>query len=573
MTSYVLSFKPAIGPYGHHDPSAALFGDGELRFGTEEERYTRQKHAPGVFPTNAITACLDYADIELDAVDKIVLPYEPSLVSRRLKSDIRRAASGDSHIADRAWSVVYHAREHLRAKLIPDVEIRNSLSEIGTPVPPITHQPHHLCHAASAFYPTDFSEALVLTLDGRGEYDSSVVWHAREDRLERVETYQFPNSLGHFFGVVTEYLGYHSFNGEGKVMGLAPYGDRNPRIEEQLRSVTDFGLDHDVRPLTKNGIPGGVKTLETLFDRPRNASPGAFDQFEKDLAYTAQRLLEETVTEMVETYTDRLDTGNVALAGGVALNCKMNKEVMEMDCVDQLFIQPVAHDGGLPLGAGWLESRPSDVDPMTHVYWGPESDPASVETLLETNKIAYERKDDVAGYVARQLADGKLVGWMQGRQEMGPRALGNRSILADPRTEESLDRVNKYVKHREEWRPFAPSMLAEAAETYLENAESSPYMIKTFETVPERRDEIAGVVHPADKTTRPQTVTEEQNPRYYRLISEFGDITGVPVVLNTSFNDHAEPIVTTPKEALRDFYGMGLDVLAIGDYVVEKPTR
>nr|WP_255475194.1 carbamoyltransferase C-terminal domain-containing protein [Halapricum sp. CBA1109] len=207
---------------------------------------------------------------------------------------------------------------------------------------------------------------------------------------------------------------------------------------------------------------------------------------------------------------------------------------------------------------------------MRDVYWGESPDTETVTTLLENNKLSYTRREDVERYTAERIADGDLVGWMQGRQEMGPRALGNRSILADPRTATSRDRVNRYVKNREEWRPFAPSILAEAASDYLVDDEASPYMIQTFDTVPERREDLAAVVHPGDTTTRPQTVTEEQNPRYHGLISEFENITGVPAVLNTSFNDHGEPIVTTPKEAVRDFYGMGLDVLVIEDIIVEK---
>jgi carbamoyltransferase len=255
------------------------------------------------------------------------------------------------------------------------------------------------------------------------------------------------------------------------------------------------------------------------------------------------------------------------------LNCKLNKRIMELDCVDNIFIQPVAHDGGLSLGAGWLESNPTEVSPMTDVYWGPEYNQEETKSLLRTNKISYKEVYDTEQYVAERLSEGKLVGWFQGKLEMGPRALGNRSILADPRTIESRDQVNEYVKHREKWRPFAPSILEEAAEEYLINAEPSPYMIKTFDTVPEKRNEIEAVLHPGDKTTRPQTVRRDQNPRYYRLISEFENITDVPALLNTSFNDHAEPIVNTPTEALKDFYGMGLDILAIDDLIIEKNTQ
>jgi carbamoyltransferase len=243
---------------------------------------------------------------------------------------------------------------------------------------------------------------------------------------------------------------------------------------------------------------------------------------------------------------------------------------MQLDEVERVFIQPAAHDGGLALGGGMIDQRPSSVDKMENVYWGDSFDASEIEEMLEKNKIEYEKPEDLMRYVAEEIADGALVGWFQGRMEMGPRALGNRSILADPRTTESLDNVNKYVKHREEWRPFAPSMLEEAIKPYLVDGEPSPFMIKTFETDAETRSEMEATIHQADSTTRPQTVRRDQNPRYYDLISEFENITGVPILLNTSFNDHGEPIVRTPREALKDFYSMGLDILVLEDYVLRK---
>lgn len=313
-----------------------------------------------------------------------------------------------------------------------------------------------------------------------------------------------------------------------------------------------------------------MRRLEELFDRDRTETPGEFTQWEKDLAYTAQKLLEETVVDIVETYMDSTDTQNIALAGGVALNCKMNKRLRDSDAIGDVFIQPAAHDAGLPMGAGMLERPPTEVSDLETVYYGPEYETDEIKGLLETNKIAYSEPNSVERYLAERLADGALVGWFNGRLELGPRALGNRSILADPRSVDSRDKVNRFVKHREEWRPFAPSMLEAAADEYLVDGKPAPFMITTFDVEPDKREEIPAVLHPADDTTRPQTVNRDQNPRYHRLISEFADITGVPVVLNTSFNDHAEPIVTTPTEALKDFFGMGLDVLALQDVIVEK---
>lgn len=572
MPAHELAFKPAIGLYGKHDPSAALFEDGELVFAVEEERLVRRKHAVDTFPRRAIEACLDRRDLDLPDVDRVLLPYDPTLRSEILPHAFREALREEG-VVGKAYMLQQTLIREAQAQLRPVKQIERRLAGIGTPVPPIENLAHHACHAASAFHPSGFEEALVVTVDAKGEYDSTVVWHGTEDGLERVRTYEHPNSLGLFYAIATEYLGYRMFNGEGKVMGLAPYGSRNPEIEGVLRRVIDAGVDYDVTDLTQGwGTGAGIETLEELFDRPRRDEPGEFTDWERDFAHVVQRLTEETVLAIVEAYCERLGVRDVGLAGGVALNCKVNQRVIESDAVDEVFIQPVAHDGGLAIGAGWLGRDPAGVDDWTHVYWGPKYAMGEIRSLLETNKIAYEEPEDVERYVAERLADGALVGWFQGRLELGPRALGNRSILADPRTEDSRDRVNRFVKHREEWRPFAPSLLEEACGEYLATDRPDPFMITTSDIPDERADEIPAVLHPADGTTRPQTVREDQNPRYHRLLREFEDVTGVPVVLNTSFNDHGEPIVNTPTEALKDFYGMGLDVLVLGDAVVEKPV-
>ncbi|SEH14784.1 carbamoyltransferase [Natronorubrum sediminis] len=570
--SYHLAFKPAIDLYGQHDPSAALFDDGELVFAIEEERLTREKHAVDTFPEKAIRACLEYEGISLTDVEKIVLPYDPSLRSNILGHYLKNTRQLDSTLR-KVSHLQNVARDQFMARFMPTRIVESRLEQIDTPVPPIECRSHHECHAVTAFHPSTFEEALVVTIDAKGEYESTVIWHATPDGLERVRTYEHPNSWGLFYAAVTNYLGYRMYNGEGKVMGLAPYGEDNPAIERRLREAIDTGVDYDVTALTGRwGTEHGVDTLEELLGRPPSEPTGEFDQFEKDLAHTAQKLLEESVAELVETYARRLGTSNVGLAGGVVLNCKLNKTVRELSAVDDVFVQPVAHDAGLALGGGWIDQRPADVEPMTTAYWGPEYESDEIRTLLETNKVAYSEPNDLERRVAELIADGALVGWFQGRAELGPRALGNRSILADPRTEASRDRVNRFVKHREEWRPFAPSMHESAAETYLEDATESPFMIDTFDVSQEKRADLEAIVHPADDTTRPQTVREEQNPRYYRLLEEFENVTGVPVLLNTSFNDNGEPIVNTPTEALKDFYGMGLDVLVLEDCLVTKPA-
>lgn len=602
MTRYTLAIKP-MGPlYGHHDQSAVLFEDGKLIFGVEEERFTREKHALESFPKNSIEACLEHAELEMRDIDQVLVPFEPKEMYKRTWPLSKRYLFYAPELDNlhRIWNLRNIAKSQIRARLIPTKRIRGRLSDIGTPVPPIETKRHHACHAASAFHPTDFDEALVVTIDGRGENDATVVWKADQSGLERLRSYQYPNSLGLFFAIVTAYLGFFIQNGEGKVMGLAPYGSYNKDIESALRSEITTGVNHDVTSITDGLVYRGTKRLEQLFDRPRRLasteqpfvldesertlysqdgpslnkesrpSPGNFDQWEKDLAFTAQRLLEESVVDIVEHYAAEHGLSNVCLAGGVALNCKMNKRVMESDIVDELFVQPVANDAGAPVGAGYLDQSPADVESQSTVYWGPSYGEDNVESLLDEVKANYHEPENLEREIAERIADGQIVGWFQGRMEMGPRALGNRSILADPRTAASRDRVNKYVKHREEWRPFAPSIKESAASEYFENAQQAPFMIKTFDVKPEKLDEIEAVVHPSDDTTRPQTVNEKQNPRYHRLLSELEDITGVPVVLNTSFNDHAEPIVNTPGEALKDFYGMGLDTLVLNDYVLDK---
>lgn len=570
MPYYILSFKPAIGLYGQHDPAAALFEDGELIFGIEEERLTRDKHAPHTFPRQAIQACLDYRDIALSDIDQIVLPYDPQLRSNLLRYYVRDALSVEG-VPAKVNHLGNLVKDQLTAQYFPLQQIKTELAQIGDSIPSIRHREHHACHMASAFHPSTFDEAVIFTVDAKGEYDSTVVWHGTEDGYKRIRTYKHPNSWGLFYAIITEYLGYQMFNGEGKLMGLAPYGSNNPDIEASLRSRIETGVDYDVTSLTYRwGTNYGVQQLEELSDRPRKDTPGRFDQWEKDLAYTAQKLLEESMCELVHYYCNELNVHNVCLAGGVMLNCKLNQRISNLPTVEGVFIQPIAHDAGLVLGAGWIGQQPSAVKPMKSTYFGPSYENDDIRELLTTNKVEFTEPDSLERTVAEHLADGDLVGWFQGRLEMGPRALGNRSILADPRSVESRDRVNKYVKHREEWRPFAPSLLEEAACDYLATGKKAPFMIQTFDTVPEKQTEISAVLHPADYTTRPQTVCEEQNPRYYRLLSEFAGITGIPVVLNTSFNDHAEPIVTTPSEALKDFFGMGLDVLAIEDLIVTK---
>ncbi|WP_210424107.1 carbamoyltransferase family protein [Halorussus ruber] len=573
MVEYKLAFKPAKHGFGDHDPSAVIFEGNSPVYGIEEERLTREKHAQNTFPYHAIKSCLEAVGVSLSELDEIILPYDPDLwldtdfVIANYKREIALETDPDevSHllgVVDQYLSLWHDAVDEVKAKLR---ELDGS-----EPLPPVTTRVHHACHAASAFHLSPFEQSTVLTIDGCGETDSTVVWHGTERGLERVRTYKYPNSLGQFFGTITEYLGFRYGNGEGKVMGLASYGNRNEQIENELYKHVSDGVDYDVTGLTDSGVRAGLNRLESWFDRPRKTCTEQFDQWERDLAYTAQKFLENTVTSIVEEYCTELDCRNVSLSGGVVLNCKMNKQIIESESVADTFIQPVANDAGLALGAGLVGEDPTSVEPMSTVYYGPSYSDDEITALLEREGIKYTQPEQLERVVAELIADGALVGWFQHRTEMGPRALGNRSILADPRTEESRYAINEYVKHREQWRPFAPSMTADAADEYLVDADQASFMIRAFDVTEKAKQDIPAVIHSADQTTRPQIVTENANSRYHRLLTEFGDLTGVPVLLNTSFNDNGEPIVNTPMEALDDFFSTELDVLVLGGAVIQK---
>lgn len=557
----VVGLNPGIIHPGFHDPAVVLAENGTIRFGIEEERLTRRKHAKRTFPASALSTCLTQHDLSLDAVDHIAIPWKPGEKSLKQRfSDLFDRPPGRDSLPSTLHCLGTNAARELKY-LFSERRLRGRLANDSVP---IRFHRHHKCHAVSAFYPSGFENALVVVIDGRGESDTVTIWDGNPEGLSLLSAESLPNSLGHFYAGVTEFLGYRSNNGEGKVMGLAPHGDGDEAIRDTLRSAISIGPDFDVTNLTT------AVDYETLFGRSAKSEGGDFCQWEKDLAYEVQQALEEIVLAIVERHIQRHSHSNVCLAGGVALNCKMNKQVAESPLVSAIFVQPIANDAGGALGAALLPFNPSQVPEMKHVYLGTGYTNDEVRAVLNQVKVSYSRPESVIEEIAERLADGELVGWFQGRMEMGPRALGHRSILADPRTTDTRDRINEFVKNREGWRPFAPSVLEEAASTYLQDYRPSPFMIDTFDSKPEKHTEIQAVLHPGDDTTRPQTVTQTEQPRYYDLIRAFETITGVPMVLNTSFNDHGEPIVESPRQALQDFYGMGLDTLVLEDYIVTK---
>jgi carbamoyltransferase len=547
-----------------HDSSACLVCDGELQFAVAEERISRQKHDPR-FPVNAIQSCLDFARIRPDQVDEICFGWQPP--GPEYRHDLKLYATGQ-------WPLTYlnflNATRQFVSMWHQNGGANRFRQHFGTSKARVRFVAHHLAHALSTYAYSGFDDAAVVVLDGHGAWEATSIWHGRGGRLDHVLTIPFPNSVGVFYGEFTEFLGFQRNADEWKVMGLAPYGqpgvDLSPFIDP---------LDSPYRVHTKKLIgenSGSFSGMIPLLGQPRVPESEIEDRH-KNIAYAVQEMCEQAMFSVVRTALEKTGSKNLCLAGGVALNSKANGKIVASGLVEKLFVQPAASDDGVALGAAlapFLDGGARlPLRTMRHAYLGPSFDDDSIETALKTYKIRASRLPDPAATAAEMLSQGKILGWYQGRMEFGPRALGNRSILADPRDPEMNIKVNNAVKFREWWRPFAPSFKKEAAPEYLESAYDSPFMILTAQVRPEKRAVIPAVTH-VDGSARPQTVEKEINPLYYRLIDEFGKRTGVPVVMNTSFNLRGEAIVHTPTDAIRTFFSSGMDALFLGSFLVEK---
>src|SRR5271169_2961616 len=429
---------------------------------------------------------------------------------------------------------------------------------------------HHLAHAISGYAYSGFDEASVVVMDGRGAWEATSIWHGRNGRLEHVLTIPFPNSIGYFYSQFTEFLGFQPNSDEWKVMGLAPYG--KPGIDlSAFIDLETVPYRVDTRQVAAHGSVSLAKASRLL--GARRVPESEIEQRHKDIAFAVQEACETAMLNVVKLAIEKTRCRDVCLAGGVALNSKANGKILATGLVGKLFVQPAASDDGVALGAAlapYLDDNGKLPNKeMRHGYWGPWFDDGVIENALRTYKLSYTRLSDPAFTAAKLLSQGKILGWFQGRMEFGPRALGSRSILADPRDPEMNAKVNNAVKFREWWRPFAPSMKKESAGEYLESATDSPFMILTAQVRAEKRGVIPSVTH-VDGSARPQTVEKEINPLYWRLIDEFGKRTGVPVIMNTSFNLRGEAIVHTPTDAIRTFFSSGMDALVIGSFLVEK---
>lgn len=564
-----------LGINNMHDASAALAIDGKIVAAAEEERFNRVKHSKG-FPKRAMQYCLDQAGITIRDVDVVCAGWKPWVLRVRatlaLKSILRstdafkaKASRGAGQMRGE-WGELFRLR-----KLVEE--------HFGPGAYRIQYVDHHHAHAASTFLCSPYDRAAILTIDGAGEADTTVLWAGEGDRIRKIRSVRLPHSLGQFYSAVTAFLGFTVQSDEYKVMGLAAYGkpvhaDHLRKHYLRLRPDGLFTVDPSFIDyhLARNGI-FHTRTTD-LFGEPR-PKDGETTQQHADVAASAQAIVEDAIFHIANRLQRETGEKNLCLAGGVAFNCVANGKILKETPFENLFVQPAAGDSGSALGAALLAGgngrRLPGREVFTSAYLGPSYTSAECEQALKAKGLSYERltEEQLPKRTAQVLADGKLVCWFQGRMEWGPRALGARSLIADPRRAEMKEIINEKVKQRELFRPFAPSILSEHAHEIFEYYHTSPYMIFTFPVRKEWAERIPAVVH-VDNTARPQAVYKETNPRYWNMINEFYALTKVPLVLNTSFNVQ-EPIVCTPGEAVNTFLATKVDYLVIDQFIARQP--
>jgi len=570
----------------HGNASAAIIADGRLVAAVEEERFNRVKYAAG-FPSAAIRYCLDAAGITLSEVDHIAIPRNPWA---RLGTKLLYAMRMPSFARERA---------KVMARFVGIPEALAQAFDVAPEKIRATYHriEHHQAHLASTFFVSPFEQAALLSADGLGDFASTMWGTGRGNRMSIDGAIAFPHSLGLYYTAVSQYLGFRKFGDEYKVMGLAAYGE--PAYLDEFRKIvtTNGGVGfrlglkyfkhHRTGPDMTWSDAGKTPEIGAMFSDymaerlgPARDPAAPVEKVHRDGAATLQARLEEVLFEMLRALHARTKQKAVCLAGGVAFNCVANGKIFDETPFEQIFVQPAAGDAGLAIGAAYFVHHQTLGQPRSFVmkdaYWGPGYTSEQILAAVSASRLQGEgmeiselHESEIAKEAAKEIAAGKILGWFQGRAEWGPRALGNRSIVADPRRPDMKDILNARIKHREMFRPFAPSVLAEATGEYFEKSDPSPFMTQAYSVRPEMRDTIPAPTH-VDGTGRLQTVTQEANPRYWGLIREFGNLTGVPVVLNTSFNDN-EPIVCRPEEAIECFLRTKMDVLVLGDILVRKP--
>jgi carbamoyltransferase len=571
----VLGLGGAVG----HDPAAAIVVDGHIVAAAEEERFIRDKHAKGKQAEQAALFCLKQAGLKPGAVQAVAIPFAPiSLMSPARWQYARR----HWYTPDRAVAAILNGNRRYHRFV---TEVFAMLERIGVNPQKIKFIPveHHLAHASSAYHVSGYKDAAIMSIDGVGEYCTTWFGTGYGGEIKCLKEFYWPESLGGVYSCVTEFLGFQPLDGEYKVMGMAPYGDASKFDVKPLIHWTDWGFKINTELVNCSGwrrhkINGKgtwfASKLVESWGTPRIGDE--IDDPYIHIAAALQKTLEEVVLALTNFYLgDHIkQTRRLCYAGGVALNVKCNKRLIERFCKDgELFVQPAASDAGTALGAATYVAHTlgDTIQPMPDAYLGPEYSSAAIEMALKKRGIRYEKVASITDIASDLLGKGEVVAWFQGRMEFGPRALGNRSILGNPANKGVSDLINAQIKYRERWRPFCPSILDRAAPEILQSAHPSPYMTFTFDVAEKWKPRIQEIVH-VDGTARPQVVTPQSNRRYYELLTKFQVKTGIPCLLNTSLNRRGEPIVCTPDDALNMFFGSDLQNLAIGDFLVRKQT-
>ncbi len=559
-----------LGIHIGHDSSTAIIKDGQLLADVAEERFNRFKHYCGL-PIHSIQYCLKTAKIGIEDVDAIAIPSQEPVQELNFLLDLKGAQRESPAGGGMMLGFVRRIMKRISAK--PPLYIKNFPIRSTTR---IYHVDHHLAHAASAYYTNPIPEKqLICTMDGAGDGASICIWRGENNQISLLKRFPTSASLGWFYSNVTEALGWWHGDGEGKTMGLAPYGDYS-RVRGLLDRFFPKFNNGDVSEPHDFGQPyfwNENSAIQWHFDEA-NAIKKIIDEHGREhIAAEAQRILEEQTGCLIHPWLEKEKTRNLSCAGGIFLNVKLNQRIWESGKVVNHHIYPNAGDSGLAVGAAlhvYYTNNPSaKINPLNTLYWGPEYSNDEIEKVLKLRNIQYSTIDNIEKYMAEQLANNKIIAWFQGRMESGPRALGNRSILMNANIAENKDIINARVKFREAFRPFCPSLIWEEKNTYLEKARDEFFMITSFTCQQEKRKKVPAVVH-ADSTLRPQTIKKEHNERFWRLIKNFGECTGEPLLLNTSFNIMGEPIISHPRDAIRCFYDNGLDFLVLGNFLLKK---
>lgn len=554
-----------------HDTSACIVRDGELIVALEEERFSRVKHTRE-FPLNAIEQCLKYAALTLNDIDHVAVSIKPT---HQWTTKVLYGLKAPH----RSLPFIKH---ELVAGIFKQKRFRAWLKSSwpAGKAPNIHFVEHHVSHAAGSFYVSPYEQAAIMALDGSGEWACAWLGSGDGRQVTRYTESEFPHSLGSVYEAVTEFCGFKPNYDEGKTMGLAPLGDAS-RFIDAARKTVHVGTEGKIQVCLDYfsyqywGYQRCSKLFYETFGKPRAGSE-EFEQHHQDVAAAFQQVLEECALEMANYLRQRTSAKHLVIAGGVALNSVMNGRLLRETDFDDVYIMPAAGDNGTCIGAAYTVLHQELDAPRSTVhnnpYVGNEYSDEAIEALLKQYKLDYQHSDDIAEESAQLLEAGSIIGWFQGRMEIGPRALGARSILANPAFPDMKAKINSEVKFREAYRPFAPSATIEAASEYFDIEVEAPFMLKVCQVRADKQALMPAITH-VDGSARLQTVRSDTNPLYHRLITSLGNKTGVPVVLNTSFNIQGEPVVESPRDAIRCFYSTGLDYLSMGSFVVKKGSR